>query len=128
MLRVVNIYTMPKDGSPAARVYIGRPGKGQPGSILANPFRLKLKAGQPGAEEEREKCLRDYMVWLRREWGGNKKVRAEIERIADLSEAGDVELVCFCHPRPCHGDVILKAVEGVLRHRSPGSETRKIKD
>jgi hypothetical protein len=87
-------------------VYVGRP------SVLGNPFPMR-------AESDRDRVVDAYRDWLRGLWG-NPRVRAELERLADLAQAGDVSLVCYCAPARCHADVIKSAIEGILAKRQKG--------
>lgn len=83
MPRVLNKY---KDGMPRGAIYIGRPSK------YGNPFPLS-------DFKSREECLKAYQNWL----------NTQPELIADikLNLAGK-DLVCFCNPKPCHGDILIK--------------------
>lgn len=36
--------------------------------------------------------------------------------IADLHELKNKTLGCFCHPKPCHGDVLLELIERYCNH------------
>lgn len=78
--------------------YIGRP------SVLGNPFII-------GRDGTREEVIAKYRVWLWTEIKKRGKVYDELMRLLKLSEQGDVILVCYCAPLPCHGDVIVKAIE-----------------
>jgi len=66
-------------------VYIGRPSK------WGNPFEISL-------DQNREQVLEKYEVWLR----GNEKL------LADLEELRGKTLGCWCFPKPCHGNVLIK--------------------
>jgi len=71
-------------------VYIGRPG------FLGNPFEI-------GRDGNREEVIRKYEEWLRRDDPNNLCV---LDRIFDLKDE-DI-LGCWCSPKSCHGDVIIK--------------------
>ena len=64
--------------------YIGRP------SILGNPY----KVGMDGFLEQ---VLEKFEAYARREL---------MDEIAELP--ADAVLACWCKPKPCHGDVIVK--------------------
>jgi hypothetical protein len=66
-------------------VYIGRPSK------WGNPFVV----GRDGARGE---CIELYEQWL----------PENDELIAALSELRGLVLGCWCAPRPCHGDVLVR--------------------
>ena len=86
--------------------YIGRPGRDMAGSPLANPYPITAHQG-------REVVLRKYRRWLwRKMQDGDGAVMAELHRLLDLARRPEgVTLLCFCAPRPCHGDVIKAALE-----------------
>lgn len=79
-----------KDSKPGD-VYIGRAGKGQDG-YFGNPYRLT-------DESRRAEVIAKYAQHFQ-------------ERLRDpefkrrVLELKGKRLVCFCAPKPCHGDVI----------------------
>ena len=82
MPRVLNRKT---DKIPEDSVYIGRPSK------WGNPYYLKR-----GRD-------RDHAVNLYRKW-----LLTNEELMADLEELRGKDLVCWCAPERCHGDVLLE--------------------
>ncbi len=93
MIRVVNKRDFKGEG-----IYIGRP------SPLGNPFVI-------GRDGNRDEVIGKYSDYIRRELERNVKVRDEFNRIVELSRKGDVNLVCWCAPKKCHGDVIKSMIE-----------------
>ena len=85
---VVNLRTSSFD------VYIGRAGKGQDGK-WGNPF-------STGTREENIKNFEEYLV--------NNK-----ELMQDLHELRGKRLGCFCKPRACHGDVLKKYADNLIK-------------
>lgn len=81
-----------------ATVNIARP------SILGNPFRMKN-------ESERMEVISRYKKWLWQQMkAGNKQVMNALHEINSMEdEHGTVYLLCWCKPKPCHGDVIVRA-------------------
>lgn len=73
-------------------VYIGRP------SPLGNPFVM-------GKDGSREDVVKKYTRWI---W---QKIEERDWRIMSaLSELNEDDvLICWCHPLPCHGDVVVRA-------------------
>ena len=67
----------------ANAVYIGR------GSQWGNPFRI-------GADGDRAAVIAKHERWLR---GQHHLLRA-------LDELRGRDLICFCAPLPCHGDLL----------------------
>lgn len=80
--------------------YIGRgwmprapAGKVQPIQAgLGNPFVIRPAVS-------REICIAEYETWARSQAGIMKRIEAL---------PADAVLGCWCHPLPCHGDVIIK--------------------
>lgn len=92
---VVNIYKLPKGWeTDRSYVYVGRPGKGQTG-YYGNPFPLR-KGGDPGS------TLEKFETWARQ-----RLERDEIYHNRVKALYGK-KLVCFCAPKPCHGDILAK--------------------
>lgn len=83
MPKVLNKY---KDVIPKDAVYIGRPSK------WGNPFPMSTYAS-------REEVILRYKEYLY----GNTKLLNEIKQ-----ELKGKDLVCFCSPKPCHGDILLE--------------------
>jgi len=97
-------------------VYIGRAGvvfiKNKDGdkerfpkrnSKWANPFKIDKKATDKNAERQRViDAYREYIL-------------GEPELLADLEELRGKTLGCWCHPEPCHGDVLVE----LLNERNP---------
>lgn len=82
MCRVLNKHHA---GIPAGAVYIGR------GSKWGNPFRI-------GRDGDRAAVVAKYERWLADQ---HHLLRA-------LDELHGCDLVCFCAPRACHGDLLLR--------------------
>ena len=98
MPRVLNFHDFKRGGLPSSAVYIGRAGPtyGFPASKWANKFMI----GRDGAREE---VIETYERWLRDE-------RPDL--MAALNELRGKDLVCWCAPKPCHGDVLLRLANG----------------
>jgi hypothetical protein len=83
MPKVLNKY---KDGMPTNAVYIGRPSK------WGNPFEI----GKDGTRNE--------VILLYQEW-----ITAQPTKIAEAKrELAGKDLICFCSPKSCHGDILLE--------------------
>jgi hypothetical protein len=92
----------PMDG---VQIYIGRKNarKGFDRSPLANPF--------PLSKYGRKESIAKYRIWL---WGkiqaDDKSVKDELDRIWRACYETGVNLRCYCHPKPCHGDIIVRCL------------------
>ena len=83
--------------------FIGRP------SVLGNPHVLR-------AESDRDRVCDLYDEWLEEQMQvGEERVAAKINQIAGWLKAGhDVHLICFCKPKRCHGESIVKQVNKAM--------------
>lgn len=82
--------------------YIGRP------SVLGNPFVLDK-------DGDRDEVVEKYRQWLwKKIRQKNRSVCQELNRLKRLSESGSVNLVCWCSPKSCHGDVIKNCLEWMI--------------
>jgi DNA polymerase-1 len=91
--------------------YIGRPNPsaGLAGSPLANPFKLT----NPADEAERSRVIGQYREWFTQTTARPDSPESrELARLRTLATAGPLKLRCYCHPKPCHGDVIAAAITG----------------
>ena len=91
MCRVLNKRST---GVPAGTIYIGR------GSNWGNPFRI-------GPDGNRAAVIAKYEGWLRDQ---HHLLRA-------LDELRDHDLVCFCAPLACHGDLLAVAGQRIPRRQ-----------
>ena len=88
LAKVVNIRRDPNTpGVP--RVYIGR------GSPYGNPFPMRNKS-----DEERQEVIDAYEQYAR-----------QVFEPEDLAPLIGKELGCFCKPKACHGDVLVKLLD-----------------
>ncbi len=85
-------------------IYIGRAMPGLPGSVLGNPFKI-------GRDGTREESLVKYRRWLWEQINLKNEVYLELRRIAELTAHGDIALLCWCAPKPCHAEIVKRAVE-----------------
>jgi Domain of unknown function (DUF4326) len=77
-----------KHGVPLGAVYVGRPSK------WGNPFVI-------GKDGTRAEVIAKYERWLH-----------DSGLISQIGELAGRDLVCWCAPEPCHGDVLLKLANG----------------
>lgn len=75
-----------RDGVPTGAVYVGRP------SRFGNPFPLRR-------ETDRLAIIDRYESWLLAQPALVAAVKAELR---------GKDLVCWCAPKPCHADVLLR--------------------
>jgi len=84
--KVLNKHHLPGGVIPPGAVYIGR------GSPWGNPFRV-------GKDYARGDAITAYEALIT----SHPEIIEDIKR-----ELKDKDLVCFCKPRACHGDILLR--------------------
>ncbi|RWM69206.1 MULTISPECIES: DUF4326 domain-containing protein [Mesorhizobium] len=84
MCKVLNARIVGKAPAPG-RVYIGRPSK------WGNPFII-------GRDGSREEVIEKYRAWF----------ASQPELLDALDELRGRDLVCWCAPLACHGDVLVE--------------------
>jgi len=93
--------------------YIGRP------SIFGNPFSIADKNDL----EERKEVINQYRKYLgillrdnetARLLRDNKMAQDKIRQLVGLAQKGDLNLVCWCAPLACHGDVLKECIESLI--------------
>lgn len=91
-------------------VYIGRGAYGMEESPLHNPYR--------GDNETAVEKFKPHFAAAVNEASMDPEavtIRAEIERLLGLwREYGRLVLVCWCKPKPCHGDIIKAYLEKLI--------------
>jgi Domain of unknown function (DUF4326) len=98
------------------KIYVGRSNKsyGLHQSPLANPYVI-------GRDGNREEVIQKYRRWLWTEMktgiaGGESAVFDELLDIAEKVKDGEnVALTCWCKPESCHGDIVSKAVNWMIK-------------
>ena len=92
MIRIENRRTYRGDGT-----YIGRP------SLFGNPYSVTVYG--------RQEAIRLYRRWLWDRILEQGEVYAELKRLAEMAKQGEVTLICWRPPEPCHGDMVRRSVE-----------------
>lgn len=84
------------------------------GSILGNPYtHLKLQGTLAMYHTRtREEAIERYDGYFDLQYECNKEFADLIDEIYEKYKNGeDVYLECYCHPLPCHGDIIVKKLQ-----------------
>ena len=109
---MINVVSKYKHEPSNNDVYIGR------GSPLGNPFTGSKKVENTKAAfqcSSREEAIEKYEQYLRLAiYKNDSYICNEMNRIWKMAKTGDVNLVCFCKPKACHGDIIKKLIEEKL--------------
>lgn len=80
------------DGVPRGAVYIGRP------SIWGNPFVI-------GKDGSRDDVISKFETYI----------KARPELMAQLHKQAGKDLICWCAPERCHGDVLVRLANEDIR-------------
>lgn len=113
-MKVLNIH----HGDSVFGEYIGRPGKGKAGSPLANPYVV-------GKQGTRQECYDKYNTWLWNKVQANDSV--VLDELARLHKA-QKDLVCFCAPQACHGDIIIQCLQWMESTNHPALKEQETID
>lgn len=68
----------------------------------SSPFHNPYKIGKDGTRNEVLDKYREYIV---------KKLNVEPTLVNSLMELRGKNLGCWCHPEPCHGDILLELIK-----------------
>lgn len=88
-------------------IYIGR------GTPIGNPFTHLKNIPNTTKCETREEAVLNYKKWIYQKIRGeDAEILAFLKKIiAKLKINGQVNLVCYCSPKKCHGEIIKKIIE-----------------
>ena len=108
--RVANIRPKYKDLSDwiadEKNIYVGRRGvvfvNGARYPPVASNFANPFKIGKDGTREEVLKKYESYIT---------KKLEEDPVLLLELKTLKGKNLGCWCHPDPCHGDILLKLLK-----------------
>lgn len=110
MITIVNKYRH-KPSPDAIDEFIGR------GSGLGNPF-THIQGRMTLAKyvvESPEKAISMYQAWLPLQLANRQSAAAEqFYHIAKLAQTHDVNLVCYCAPKQCHGDFVKLLIDNLI--------------
>lgn len=81
-------------------LYVGRSTRGITGSPLGNPFRPRNRGIGETIEQYRK------WLWYQISIKKDEEILNELRKIKKTTV-----LVCWCHPNPCHAEVIAKAAK-----------------
>lgn len=94
-------------------IYIGR------GSGLGNPY-TSLPLAKTKAMYQcktKEEAVEKYRIWLDKAVRSkDSDVQKKLLEIYNKAKKGNVNLVCYCAPNACHGDVIKEKIEKMISY------------
>lgn len=105
MINIVNKY---KHTPTECDLYIGR------GSPLGNLFSHVPSGLASYRVSTREEAVAKYSDWLQQNREKPVVKKALEDAVALHQKHGSLNLVCFCAPKLCHGEVIKKVLEEML--------------
>jgi hypothetical protein len=94
-VNILNKYHGKADG-----VYIGR------GSPFGNPY--------PIGEEDRDTVCDKYEHHFSYKLNTDPHFQAAVDDLVNKARTGDLNLICFCAPKRCHGETIKRHIEAAL--------------
>ena len=97
-------------------VYVGRgrcPRTGQE-SIFGNPFSHLKDSLASVRVKTRVEAIQAYEAWLRGTAYLTVEPARRLEILKVLSELRLVRLGCWCAPKPCHGETLLRLAEEIF--------------
>lgn len=102
MIKIHNKHHKEKIVDP---IYIGRP------SPLGNPFSHMSNTKAEFKVSSRDEAVYMYEVWLRSKLNVDKTITSEMVKLFNIyKSSGELNLVCWCYPNRCHGDIIKKLI------------------
>lgn len=92
-------------------VYVGRPRAGAPIG-LGNPFPRT-------SERTREQAVHAFATYAQEAWRDRTSpLRRQVLDLVERVERGeDIKLVCWCHPKACHADILAGLVSHLVADR-----------
>lgn len=109
-----NCKTHRPDPNNPLHIYCGRACSGLPASPLANPFKIS-------PSQDRAAVIAQYKQNLWHAMNGKKNALhpdafSELKRLALIAQSGiPISLFCWCHPLPCHCEIISAAIQFLNR-------------
>jgi len=107
---MINIVNKKTHKSTSFDYYIARP------NIIGNPFSHKKSIYAEYYVENRDNAIDNYREWLKYQLSENNiDIITELKNIQDFyKKNNNINLVCWCSPKRCHGEVIKDFLNGDL--------------
>jgi hypothetical protein len=119
-ITIKNLYRAAMDKTCGYHFYVGRGSVGKDASPVGNPFIM-----QDNSEKERTRVCKEYEAWF------IQKVFVEKDKAIcgymntmykALKKHGKLVLFCYCYPKKCHAETIMKFL---LNPQNPNSTPKK---
>lgn len=85
-------------------VYVGRP------SLFGNPFEI-------GRDGTRSEVIEKYEIYFKNRLETDDVFKNQFLKLVDTAESQDICLVCWCHPKRCHAEIIRRYIDIELNNR-----------
>lgn len=92
-MKILNKRNLPNGRVPHNAVYVGRP------TIFGNPYEMK-------SEKDRDRVCDLYEIHAR-------KMMNSVWFVEELKKLKGKDLVCWCYPKRCHAETLIKLCEEV---------------
>lgn len=89
-------------------IYIGRP------TPLGNPFTHLTYGSAPHRVNSRDEAVEMYRKWVVRELETNSEAKTQFDSLVAQVRTGNLDMICWCAPLACHGDVLKEMIQRVL--------------
>ena len=101
------------------------------GSILGNPYTDKPVKQTLAIYQvkTREEAIERYDTYFDMMYASNGEFKRVVDEIYEKYKNGeDVYLECYCHPKPCHCDIIAKKLQQrVIREHMAEAKEKRLK-
>ena len=101
------------------------------GSCLANPYtHLPVQSTKALFQaKSRDEAIAKYSDYFDTQYGRNKEFTKVIDEIYEKYKQGEtIYLECYCHPLPCHGDIIKEKLQQRLLREKITQYKKRIHD
>jgi hypothetical protein len=102
MIQVVNKY---KHKPTLNDVFIGRP------SLYGNPYSHMSNTAALYRTSSRDEAVNKYREYILNRRQHDDAFAQSLNDLANKAKQGDVNLVCYCHPLRCHGQILKELLE-----------------
>lgn len=111
MLKVRNGYKVGWNGED--KIYIGRYNRAIGyGSVFHNPFHINESQTREQVVEKYKYHLLEKLSVILLSPKDNEELYIEwLQLVTKYREDKDYFLVCYCHPKACHGDVLVQTID-----------------
>lgn len=118
-IKVINKYHIPENNKLPNKTYIGR------GSIFGNPYSHlnTISLFEKYRCKTREEAISKYELYLSEQFKSDTRLSNSILDLVEKYIKGEeLNLVCFCKPKACHGELIKQLIINISNELLIGSK------